>query len=756
MRNVKVFVSSPSDVSRERTLAASVIRALNERPTIRDRYKFSPYLYEEHAPAQAGATPQEVVNREMIQPHNADILICILWSRIGTPLTEINPDTGQAYQSGTEFEFYEAYRSYLRRRSPLVLLYRKLAPPENADPEQIERVNEFFHRFEGPTAPLRGLYHTFASDEDLARALNNDIDAQIAKWERPTQRFLDQVVRPFWALLLLLVVGLIALGLLLPRLTAPAAPPIENAPFNVAIAGFTAAPGSNVAQADVQVLSEALHTNFTQRLDEVRSDLPLVVGVWSPAQVGTITGATAEERAANAEALVERLREQQNARADIVIYGVVAENGDRVSVTPEFYITDNWPEVSELFGRFELASALYARNIDQSRALSGELSNRSQVLAFITQGLVQMIFRQYDEATRAFDAALAINQQVVGRDVMYVLRGNAAISLYNQIVGNGDSREARRLATLIQQALDDFSSAIAENPDYARGYAGLGSAEYLNALESSRLNGTLTLDSATLDALQRQFEAALNASDSPPSADIPQKVAFGLGQVATLRMLTGDTAAAETARAYFEQVIEAYDDGANPRIKEIAAESTARLGLIARHQGDYEAARGFYEQAITTTDLDEREALYRRNLLEITAEEARARQDVDAAAEAYEQLLALDLLPESRAFTIFNYGKMLSEAGRDADALAAFEQVQVGDFSDAPTAAAAIWVELGNLYYDAGRLGDAINAYQQAMTLDQAGQGHLQRVIDETQAELDAEATPEATAEATPEATAES
>ncbi len=634
MRNVKVFLSSPGDLYEERQIVAQLIRALNDRATIRDRYKFSPYLFEHNAPAVTGEAPQEVVNEHMLQPHDADIVICMLWSRMGTPLTEINPDTGLPYASGTEYEFYDAYRSYRRRKRPIVLLYRYRAPaPEGTSPDDLHKVDQFFSQFRGANAPLHGLYHSVDLPEALRETIINDIDAQIARWERPTQRLLDQVIRPFWFVFLLILVGLIAGLLVLPSLTGTGTPPIENAPFNVAIAGFTVAPGSNVLASDVDVLTQAFYTNFVNRLDDVRSELPLVVGIWSPAQIGSVTGATPADREQNAQALEKRLRDQYNARADIIIYGVVAQQNDRIAVLPEFYITNNWPEVNEVFGRFDLAAALYAPNIDQTRALAGDLSNRSQVLASITQGLVQMIFHQYDDARRAFDSALNVNQDIVGQELIYVLRANASLGNYNRIVASGDSRQTTRLPTLLEQAQSDFQQAIQVNPDYARGYAGLGGTEYLNALDPiSARQSWSQISSDTLDSIEKTYNEALTASDRPASADIPTKVEFGLGQVALVRFLQGQMDAGEKARSLFNQVLADYGDGANPRVKELAAEANARLGFLNRYAGDLQAAQTYYQAALKLTDMDERRLLFQRSLTLVTIDEKRAARDIDGAA----------------------------------------------------------------------------------------------------------------------------
>src|SRR5688572_16079856 len=85
MRNVRVFISSPGDLHEQRRMVAQDIEELNKRAGFRDRYKFVAYLYEQLAPAMTGDGPQDVVNEQMLRPSDADIVVCMLWSRIGTP-----------------------------------------------------------------------------------------------------------------------------------------------------------------------------------------------------------------------------------------------------------------------------------------------------------------------------------------------------------------------------------------------------------------------------------------------------------------------------------------------------------------------------------------------------------------------------------------------------------------------------------------------------------------------------------------------
>src|SRR5678815_1320791 len=126
MRPIKVFVSSPSDLFPERDVIKRVLDELDDQSNYRDRFKFIPYAYEDSVPAQVGEGAQIIVDKYLLEPPQADIFICMLWNRMGTPTKDrVNPDTGQPYQSGTEYEFLSAYRAYTATKlRPFILLYR--------------------------------------------------------------------------------------------------------------------------------------------------------------------------------------------------------------------------------------------------------------------------------------------------------------------------------------------------------------------------------------------------------------------------------------------------------------------------------------------------------------------------------------------------------------------------------------------------------------------------------------------------------
>lgn len=165
-RNIDIFISSPSDVQKERRAAERVISRLNRQPMVANRFVLRTLMYERDVPSRMGPSAQEVIN-EHIRADRADVVICILWHRMGTPTDD--PATGQHYQSGTEYEFETAYEAQVHSGKPFIMLYKCTRPiPQEGDPEQWMRVRNFFQRIE--RQGLYKPYRTVAEFEDLLRA----------------------------------------------------------------------------------------------------------------------------------------------------------------------------------------------------------------------------------------------------------------------------------------------------------------------------------------------------------------------------------------------------------------------------------------------------------------------------------------------------------------------------------------------------------------------------------------------------------
>src|SRR5439155_1510729 len=141
---------SPADVRPERLIAERVIRRLDQEFALHLQLRAVMW---ERQPLLASHHFQELIT----PPHDTDIAVVILWSRLGTPLPADKfpgPLSGGEV-SGTEWEFEDALKSHRERNTPEILLYRKAAEPTvglgdtsaaRQRLEQKERVDAFFRK----------------------------------------------------------------------------------------------------------------------------------------------------------------------------------------------------------------------------------------------------------------------------------------------------------------------------------------------------------------------------------------------------------------------------------------------------------------------------------------------------------------------------------------------------------------------------------------------------------------------------------
>jgi tetratricopeptide (TPR) repeat protein len=175
---LQIFISSPGDVGQERLLAIRVLERLQGE--FGGLVTLKSILWE-HEPLEATAHFQE----QIPPPSQADVVVCILWSRLGTRLPEqyCRPD-GSRYASGTEWEFEDAERSFRERGRPALLVYRKTAERfiSSSDPKydevgkQRKALDAFLKRwFENPDDSLRRAFHPFPSADRFEELLETHL-----------------------------------------------------------------------------------------------------------------------------------------------------------------------------------------------------------------------------------------------------------------------------------------------------------------------------------------------------------------------------------------------------------------------------------------------------------------------------------------------------------------------------------------------------------------------------------------------------
>ncbi|HEY1432425.1 MAG TPA: SUMF1/EgtB/PvdO family nonheme iron enzyme [Stellaceae bacterium] len=184
---VRIFLSSPGDVADERKIARELIeRELQKHPSYRE-LKLVVIAWDDpdaRIPMLANETPQESVNNARPRPSTCDIVIVILWARMGTPLPEtIRKPDGERYLSGTEWEYLDAVNSRWEPK-PDVLVYRGTEEPMISirDPkkkekeEQFERVEEFFARFRNTDGSLVGGVNEYAAPDEFKALLRQHLE----------------------------------------------------------------------------------------------------------------------------------------------------------------------------------------------------------------------------------------------------------------------------------------------------------------------------------------------------------------------------------------------------------------------------------------------------------------------------------------------------------------------------------------------------------------------------------------------------
>lgn len=190
MKHLRFFLSSPGDVADERTFAQQVIEQdLPKDPLLRGKITCEVISYDDRvAPVAMVATqsPQEAVDRNLPSPAQCDVVIVILWSRLGSTLTgdRYRKADGSLYESGTEWEFEQAVTA---NPLPHVLAYRRTSPPPivagtegSAEKyQQLMKLDTFLSRFGKKDGVYQYGINNYESPQQFRDRLTTDLRAYI-------------------------------------------------------------------------------------------------------------------------------------------------------------------------------------------------------------------------------------------------------------------------------------------------------------------------------------------------------------------------------------------------------------------------------------------------------------------------------------------------------------------------------------------------------------------------------------------------
>jgi hypothetical protein len=148
MMTLRLFLASPGDVAHERQIAREVVDQVGGERGFRGRTHLELIAWDKPGvgiPIEAGLTPQEAIARGLPKPADCDLVVVLLWSRIGTPLPpEYTRTEGSPYLSGTEWEYENALAGFRDYGHPSIWLCRRTEEPKIGlrDPKRQEKEDQ--------------------------------------------------------------------------------------------------------------------------------------------------------------------------------------------------------------------------------------------------------------------------------------------------------------------------------------------------------------------------------------------------------------------------------------------------------------------------------------------------------------------------------------------------------------------------------------------------------------------------------------
>jgi hypothetical protein len=181
----RIFISSPGDVGDERRRAALVISRLKRE--FARFFDISAVLWE-YEPMLSSGHFQDIID----PPSTADIVVLILWSRLGTPLPartklrEYKGIDGRVPVTGTEWEFEQALEARERRKGvPDLLVYRKFTEglARFSRAEELEQIRQqwdalqsFWQRhFEADDGRFKAAFNRFVALDEFEAQLEQHL-----------------------------------------------------------------------------------------------------------------------------------------------------------------------------------------------------------------------------------------------------------------------------------------------------------------------------------------------------------------------------------------------------------------------------------------------------------------------------------------------------------------------------------------------------------------------------------------------------
>jgi tetratricopeptide (TPR) repeat protein len=403
-----------------------------------------------------------------------------------------------------------------------------------------------------------------------------------------------------WRRVLLVVVPLAAIAVA-TFVLYPRPIPTMSGDLNVAVAefGVVDAQGVAVESSEARALADSLYNTLSGELQTINnnqasgtSERRFDIQVWGPAQIKRIEGNTPEARAAAAEQIAKR------GKVHLLIYGYLQQDqrsnasSSFLTFVPQFYLR-NMQDTPEMEGQHDLGRSVPIRSLDDPdsrQMLRTDLTARARSFAEFVIGLSQFANDKFADARVHFikaEADARWSESSGGKEVLYLFLGVTE--------GKLDDLAAARTS---------FQHALAINPEFARGYLGLGEVQLQESLGNPDACTRNTINVSGMQEAIKTYQRALAARVQPAQSAVPSWTALGLGR-AYLCLSQADVGNYwADAERELRLVIAHYDSG-NQSALDPAATAHANLGFVllpggcdAERHAKYRAAAQEYQHAI--------------------------------------------------------------------------------------------------------------------------------------------------------------
>ena len=152
-----VMIASPSDISKERAVIRQVIDKWNTVHSESQKIVLLPIEWETHSTPETGGHPQDILNRQILEP--SDLLIGLFWTRLGTP-------TERDVSGSAE----EVSRHVTAGKPAMLYFSDQPAKLSTVDAEQYERLQQFRNQWNA---------HALIGEWDSPSDLREKFDSQL-------------------------------------------------------------------------------------------------------------------------------------------------------------------------------------------------------------------------------------------------------------------------------------------------------------------------------------------------------------------------------------------------------------------------------------------------------------------------------------------------------------------------------------------------------------------------------------------------